>query len=190
MAVSLLLSPRHLTVSLAGFFSSSISEKISHRQIDEVSVLGLALDGTDLAGGSLVLCPPWCGFSPAWPETPWIVTEEKGGSFGGTRGAHLAKIAPGFEKSARKECRADNSLAMDGTGEKCRPDQKCQVSGAARATRLRIEGIVWRCFVTDVLFLLREIDSAEQRLRAIDFGMFMIDLRLFAGASKEKAKHW
>lgn len=35
------------------------------------------------------------------------------------------------------------------------------------------------------MFLLREIDSAEQRLAAIDFGMFMIDLRLFAGALKE-----
>lgn len=44
------------------FFASSTSEKISHRQIDAVSVLGLALDGTDLAGGSLVLCPPGVGY--------------------------------------------------------------------------------------------------------------------------------
>lgn len=35
------------------------------------------------------------------------------------------------------------------------------------------------------MFLLREIDSAEQRLAVIDFGMFVIDLRLFAGAPKE-----
>lgn len=41
-----------------GFFRRRASEKISQLQIGAVSVLGLALDGTDLAGASLGAVPP------------------------------------------------------------------------------------------------------------------------------------
>lgn len=45
----------------------------------------------------------------------------------------------------------------------------------------------------DKMFLLREIDSAEQRLSVIDFGMFYDRreaLLWYAGAWNEKTKHW
>lgn len=50
------------TVCRASLFAPSTSEKISHGQINAVSVLGLALDGTDLAGGSLGVVAPCVGF--------------------------------------------------------------------------------------------------------------------------------
>lgn len=92
------------------FFRRRPRRKSPIGKLNAVSVLGLALDGTDLAGGSLALCPPWCGFSPAWPETPWMVTEGKRRLLRRHAGSpHLAKIAPGFEKSARNECRASRT---------------------------------------------------------------------------------
>jgi hypothetical protein len=54
------------------------------------------------------------GFSPlACPETPWIVTERKGGSFGGTREAPLPKIAPRLSRY-RLERSAQNAWTRDG----------------------------------------------------------------------------
>lgn len=110
--------------------------------------LGARWDGSSWGIAGAV--PPSCGFSPACPETPWIVTEGKKEAPSAARGEPTSQRLLQASRSPLERS-AGRKVHRDGI-EECRSGQVQHFSGEVRrliqGVRLRVEGIVLRCFLT------------------------------------------